>query len=86
MNECFFIGEIIETNGFKFILNKSHKSKIEMKLKLIDKNILSVIAYDEKADYIFRNNFSGDKVCIQGRLKEENKQLIIIVKYIEKIQ
>lgn len=85
MNECFFIGTIIEKEKFKFILNEKHKSKIEMKIKLIDGNIVKIVAYDEKADYIFRNNFTDDMVFIQGKIKNKNKQLIIIIKYIEKI-
>ena len=86
MNECFFIGKIIKNNGFKFILNKKNKSKIEFELKLIDNNILKIVAYDEKADFIFRNNFDiNDIVFIKGKIKTEHEKLIIVINYIEKI-
>ena len=86
MNKCFFIGKIIKNNGFKFILNKKNKSKIEMKIKLADENILKIIAYDEKADFIFRNNFNlNDIVFVQGKLRKKDKELVIIINYIEKV-
>lgn len=66
MNVCFFIGEVLEIGKFKFIVNpKIHfKSEITMKIKLIDGNIISVIAYNEVADYILRNNFFKSKVMV----------------------
>ena len=86
MNECFFIGKIIKNNGFKFILNEKNKSKIEMEIKLADENILKIIAYDEKADFIFRNNFNlNDIVFVQGKLRKKDKELVIIINYIEKV-
>ena len=36
MNKCFFIGNIIEISKFKFILKGEHKSKITIKIKLLD--------------------------------------------------
>ena len=36
MNKCFFIGDIIEVSKFKFILKGEHKSKITIKIRLLD--------------------------------------------------
>ena len=68
MNECFFIGKIIKNNGFKFILNKKNKSKIEFELKLIDNNILKIVAYDEKTiEYVILHEFCHLKYKIRTK-------------------
>ena len=85
MNEYFGIGKVIRKENFKFVLNKNHKSRIAMTIKLIDANEVQIVAYDEKADYMIRNIFEGDVILIQGKLKSENNILIIEVKYVEKI-
>lgn len=85
MNEYFGIGKVIRKESFKFILNKNHKSRIAMTIKLIDTNEVRIVAYDEKADYVLRNIFERDMILIQGKLKSENSTLIIEIKYVEKI-
>ena len=87
MNECFFIGEVIEVGKFKFILNSKikHKSEIILKVKLFDGNSINAIAYDEKADYILRNDFLTSIVFIQGRLEDRPKEIQINILYIEKM-
>ncbi len=87
MNVCFFIGEVLEIGKFKFIVNpKIHfKSEITMKIKLIDGNIISVIAYNEVADYILRNNFFKSKVFMQGNLRSSTKKIYINIYHIVKV-
>ena len=77
MNKCFLIGKIIEIEKFKFIISKksTNKSQIVLKIKLIDGTIVNTIAYDEVADYILRNNFSLNKVYIQGRIENSSNNM-----------
>ena len=87
MNECFFIGNVIEIGKFKFILNQKikHKSKIQIKVKLFDGNLVDAVAYDETADYIFRNDFNKTTVFIQGKIRNEANKLNIKIDYIKKL-
>lgn len=87
MNECFFIGNIIEIGKFKFILNPKikYKSKIQIKVKLFDGNLVDAVAYDETADYILRNNFYNTTVFIQGKVRNEENKLNIKIYYIKKL-
>ncbi|MBR2745013.1 MAG: hypothetical protein IKE01_06970 [Clostridia bacterium] len=86
MNKCFFIGQVIEVQKFKFILNKNikHKSEIGLKIKLLDKNCIRAVAYDGVADYVLRNIFCNSMVCVQGRMEQNKKILQVVIKYIEK--
>ena len=88
MNKCFFMGNVVEVQKFKFILNKNkkHKSEITLKVKLLDGNYINAIAYDEVADYVLRNNFSNNMVCIQGSLEQNAKVVHAVIKYIEKLK
>lgn len=88
MNECFFIGNVIEIGKFKFIVNSKikYKSKITMKIKLLDGNIINGIAYNEVADYILRNNFLKSTVFIQGILRNKTKELQINIYNITKVK
>ncbi len=73
MNEVFIIGKVIEKGDFKFILKKGkHKSKIELTIKLLDGNIVTAIAYDKLADFVYRKNF--ELVNIYGELKGKNSE------------
>ncbi len=84
MNISFFIGNVVKIEDFKFILDsKKHKSKISLKLKLLDKNEIKVVAYDETADYVLRNVSLGNILFIQGKLKQELAEIIVIVKFIK---
>ena len=101
MNEVFIIGKVIETSPFKFIIYKKQKNKdtkpkkifekhqsvIEMKIELAKGGILKAIAYDEKADYVLRNNFQGKVVFINGKARPEfatnRKDINVIIKSIQ---
>lgn len=86
MNECFFIGNVIEVGKFKFIINPEiqYKSEIITKIKLLDGNIIKVVAYDEVADYILRNNLMNSTVFIRGKLRNKSKELQINISHIKK--
>lgn len=77
MNEVFLIGKVITKVDFKFIINSKRLSKAKFKIKaLVDKEIINIVAYDELADYIFRNIKFQDIVMINGYIESNN----IIVK------
>ena len=64
-----------------------HQSVIEMKIELVKGGILKAIAYDEKADYVLRNNFQGKVVFINGKARPEfatnRKDINVIIKSIQ---
>ena len=77
MNKCFFIGELEKKDELKFIYkeDKTHKSIIICNLKLLDGNIITVLGYDEIADYIYKKE--PNLVLIYGTILE-NMQVEII--------
>ena len=81
MNEVFLIGKIIEKVEYKFMLEKGKTAKAKIKLELLDKTKLEVIAYNETADYSLQNLEDKNKVFIYGELKTNE----IECKYIEKL-
>ena len=81
MNEVFLIGKVIEKVEYKFMLEKNRTAKAKIKLELIDKTKLEVIAYNETADYSLQNFKNKDKVFIYGKLRTNEVEC----KYIEKL-
>ena len=81
MNEVFLIGKIIEKVEYKFCLEKRKTAKARIKLELLDKTKLEVIAYNEIADYCLQNLEYKDKVFINGKINTSE----IECKYIEKL-
>ncbi len=71
MNEGYFLGEVIYIDKFKFIYGNdlTHKSMIELIVKLLDKQELIFRGYDEVADSILQNKFKF--VYILGKLRTE---------------
>ena len=84
MNEVFLIGKVITEVEFKFIIYSKKVSKVKFSIKTVTDNaIIKVIAYDEKADYVYRNVKSEDIIMINGYI-ECNKVVIKIL--IQKIK
>lgn len=52
------------------MLEKGKNAKAEIKLELLDKTQLKVIAYNEEADYTIQNIRKNDIVFIYGMIKE----------------
>ena len=69
MNMCFLIGRIVSEIQFEFILNSKRNSIAIFKLKLSNESIIEIQAYNEMADYCFRNLERGDKIFIYGSIK-----------------
>ena len=89
MNKCFFIGDIVKNEGFKFIIGKrlKHRSKIILHIKLKNQSIFKAIAYDKTADYILRKDMDCGLVFIIGKLRynKKTKQVNILIEYIQKL-
>lgn len=80
MNICFLIGKIVSDVEFKFVLESKHISIVIFKLKLSNRSIVTVKAYDEIADLCYQKLLKGDIVGVQGYL---NSNMEIIVNEIE---
>ena len=53
MNQVFILGKIISDIEFKFIIKNKNKAIAIFKVKLLDDTIVTVEAYNEKADYCY---------------------------------
>lgn len=56
-NRGYFLRQVVCIDDFKFMLKSKYKSRISLKIKTSKDNVFTAIAYDEKADYILRNDF-----------------------------
>ena len=81
MNQVFILGKIISDIEFKFIIKNKNKAIVIFKVKLLDDTIVTVEAYNEKADYCYSKLNKNDVIYIQGYI---NSKMQIIVKDIEK--
>lgn len=81
MNQVFILGKIISDIEFKFIIKNKNKAIAIFKVKLLDNTIVTVEAYNEKADYCYSKLNKNDVIYIQGYI---NSKMQIIVKDIEK--
>ncbi len=68
MNECFVIGKIITDIEFKFIYNSKKTSIVTFNVELRNKSIVKVKAYDDNADYCYRNLNKNEMIFIYGKL------------------
>ena len=68
MNEVFIIGKVICEVKYKFILEKHNNAKAVISLELLDKTKIEVIAYNEIADYAFKNLDKNELVFINGKI------------------
>lgn len=59
MNECFFLGKIVDIYNFKFIYNKTFKYKciVKFKLELLNTEYIEILAFDELIDKVLINKF-----------------------------
>lgn len=81
MNQVFILGKIISDIEFKFMIKNKNKAIAIFKVKLLDDTIVTVEAYNEKADYCYSKLNKNDAIYIQGYI---NSKMQIIVKDIEK--
>ncbi len=88
MNICFLIGKIISKIEFDFVIgdNKNFKNRkisiVRFGLKLLDKNIVNIIGYNNVADFCYQKLKIGENVFIQGFINNsgeiEIKNIILI--------
>ena len=81
INICFLAGKIISEPEFKFFYNdKRYVSKVSFVVqtetgfqssKKQKSQIIKIIAYNEKADLVYRNFHLHDKIRMQGFLGED---------------
>lgn len=72
MNICFLLGKVVDDIEFKFIYNSKNVSISMFKLMLSNKSIVECEAYDEIADYIYRNIKRDDLIFIEGSIRNKN--------------
>ena len=82
MNLCILIGKIISKIEFKFIINSKHKSIACFDLELSNKSIVKVKAYDEIADYCYKELKEDNKILIYGKL---NEKVEVTINEVEKL-
>lgn len=75
MNICFLLGKVVDNVEFKFIYNSKNVSISIFKLMLSNKSIVECEAYDEIADYIYRNIKKGNLIFIEGTIKHESIEI-----------
>lgn len=70
MNLCILLGVIISDIEFKFIVEGKNKSIAYFDMLLLNKSIVKVRAYNEKADYIYKNFKINQSVIIEGKIRD----------------
>ena len=75
MNICFLLGKVVDDIEFKFIYNSKNVSISMFKLMLSNKSIVECEAYDEIADYIYRNIKRDNLIFIEGSIKDKSIQI-----------
>ena len=71
MNKVILIGEVIDSIEFKFIINSADVSIVNFELLTIDKQKVKIKGYNEMADFVYKNIKKGNKIAIQGNLKNQ---------------
>lgn len=71
MNICFIMGKIINDINFKFILNGKNDSIVNFKIQLLNNSVINIIAFNNQADYCYRNLKINDTISVQGMLNSK---------------
>ena len=76
INLCFLSGKVKNDIDLRFIydsrkktIGKKHISIVKIELELLDKQVILLQAYNELADYIFRNIHKKDFINIEGKIR-----------------
>ena len=87
MNRCFFLGKITNMSEYKFYFNsKKHNAKISFNIYTLENDfiktqLISLEAYDDVADFLYRNCENQDIVLVEGRLmKNMNVEVLYCLK------
>ncbi len=86
-NLCYLSGKILNKVNLKFIydnkrksISKKHTSVVELTLKLANESVVIAKGYDDIADLLYRKVKQGDFVLIEGRLKENEVEVLALLK------
>ena len=81
MNICFLYGKIISDVKFNFIVNdKNNISVCYFQLKLLNRSIINIKAYNKKTDYCYGKVNSGDSIFLEGYLNDKKEVIINSIK------
>ena len=77
INLCFVKGKVLSKKDLKFVYNKNKKSLsqkhiciIKLELELENKQIIYLKAYNDVAEYIYRNVKIKDNIIVVGALRD----------------
>lgn len=75
---CILSGKIVNEINLKFIysakeksLSKKHISIVEIEFEIERKQIIKLYAYDEMADFVYRNLKKDDYILIEGKIRDK---------------
>ena len=71
MNLCILSGKIVSDIEFKFIINSKNKAIAYFDMELLNKSIVRINAYDNMADFIYRNLSVGQNIIVEGKIRED---------------
>lgn len=76
MNICFILGKVISKVEFKFIYNSKDVSISIFKIMLRNKSTIECMAYNDVADYIYRNVKIDDMLLIEGKIHNDSIEIL----------
>lgn len=80
MNICFILGNVISEVEFKFIYNSKNISISSFKIMLKNDNIIECKAYNDVADYVYRDIKTNDILLIEGTIQKDGIEVLKIEK------
>ena len=88
INLCFIKGKVISKKDLKFVYDKNKKSLsrnhiciIKLELEIENKQVIYLKAYNEIAEFVYKNVNEGDNILVEGAIKDN----IVEIEDIEKI-
>ena len=77
MNICFFMGKIINDIDFQFIIHDRGNISIAIfEVELNNKSKITVIGYNEMADFCYARLRKNDNIALQGYLSSQIKVIL----------
>ncbi len=82
MNLCMLIGKIISDVEFEFIVNSKDISIAQFDIKLKNNSIVKVKAYNEIADWCYRELTKSDVISILGKINSNMEVVLYDFEYL----
>ena len=84
MNICFLMGKIVSDINFKFIIHDRKNTSIAIfEVQLDNKSIITVIGYNELADFCYSRLKKNDNIALQGYLSSEINVILENIKLVK---